>query len=107
MTWQGTMIQLANVSYITSTSQALMDFPLWAVGLLILGVVLAKLSGLIALLLIAAGVVWIYYWYQENEKRKKSIILTIIMNSGNKLQFLFNDKVFLNKVMDVLKKNHH
>lgn len=104
MTWQGTMIQLANVSYITSTALALMDFPWAAVGLIVFGLAVWKLSGLITLLLVAAGCVWIYYWYQENEKRKKSIILTIVMNSGSKLQFLFNDKAFLGKVMDVLEK---
>lgn len=104
MTWKGTMIQLANISYITSTAVGLMDFPFLSVGMLLLGVLLGKRNGGIALLLILAGIGWIYYWYQENEKRKKLIVLTVIMNSGNKLQFLFNDKNFLNKVMDVLQK---
>lgn len=104
MTWKGTMIQLANVSYITSTSLALLPFPWIAAGIVLLGLAAITFSWIAALVLVIAGGAWFWYWYAENDDRKSQIILTIAMNSGNKLQLLFYDKKFLNKVMGVLEK---
>ena len=48
-----------------------------------------------------AGIV---LWYKEYDERNKSIALVLAMNSGDKLVLIFNDRSFLAKVMDVLKK---
>lgn len=104
MTWKGTMIQLANVSYITSTALALLPFPWLAAGIVLLGLAAIAYNLIVSLALLIAGGVWFWYWYAENNDRESQIILTIGMNSGNKFQLLFYDKKFLNRVMSVLEK---
>lgn len=105
MTWDNTIIQLSNVSYISAANIATNSFPLLAALVILVGLVL--LQGEIAfvgLLLIAAGAVWIYHWYSENEKCKQGAILTIRMNSGHNLYFTFESKKFLLQVLDILER---
>lgn len=104
MTWDGTMIQLSNVSYITTKKLQPAKFPwfvlvCWLVGLALLGTY--PMLGIIAIIL--GGVIF-YLWIKENQNRGQSTILTIRTNSGDDLLFLFSDKFFLNKVLTVLEK---
>lgn len=102
MAWDDTMIQLSNISYVSSSDVAKLGFPIWAAILILAGLFLMGKSTFLAIVLVLIGALWIYYWYQENEKRKKCAVLTIRMNSGNNLYFAFSDKTFLTKVMNVL-----
>lgn len=105
MTWQGTMIQLSNVSYITTKRVNVTPFP-WG-GLVLIGVGACAwifTKSWLALLIILLGGVIIGEWYIENKKRAQLKILTICMNSGKNLQFLFTDWMFLNRVLSVLEK---
>jgi len=102
MAWDNTMIQLSNISYVSSYDVAKLSFPIWAAVLILAGLFLMGKSTFLAVVLVVVGGLWIYYWYQENEKRKKCAVLTIRMNSGSNLYFAFSDKAFLTKVMNVL-----
>lgn len=102
MTWDNTIIQLSNISYISASNLETITFPFWSALLILGGFLIFGEMALLALALIAVGAVWIYSWYTENEKRKKGAILTIRMNSGHNLYFTFENKDFLLKVLDVL-----
>lgn len=104
MCWDGTMIQLSNVSCISTTALEQTEFPKLSLLLILAGCLFLKSSVLLALLLVAAGGAWIYYWYYINEKRKSNTILNIIMNSGNNLCFVISEKSFLNQILRVLEQ---
>ena len=82
ISWEGTMIQLSNVSCISTSPLELMEFPKLAL--------LFLLGGLMS--------------FRINEKRKSDTILNILMNSGNSLCFLVNNKKFLNEILEILKQ---
>lgn len=102
MTWDNTMIQLSNISYISAADIALIRFPGWLVAAFFAGLFLLGKQVLLATLLITAGAVGLYFWYKENEKRRQGAILTIRMNSGHNLYFTFKEKEFLMRVIRVL-----
>ena len=102
MTWDNTVIQLSNISYISAADIGLAKFPGWAALVILGGLLLLGETALLAILLVAAGAVGVYFWYKENEKRRQGAILTIRMNSGHNLYFTFEEKAFLLKVLNVL-----
>lgn len=104
MSWEGMMIQLSNVSCISTAPLEQLAFPVLSILLVLLGTLGLKENPAIGILLLAAGGIWVYAWYYFNEKRKMSTILSIAMNSGNSLQFLINNKIFLEKVLQVLEQ---
>lgn len=104
MCWDGMMIQLSNVSCISTMSLVRSPFPLYSIALLLIGLFAFKINIFFAILLLAAGAFWIYIWYQTNEERKRNTILNIVLNSGNQLQFTINNKEFLNNVLKVLEQ---
>ena len=99
------MIQLSNISLLTAADIDLLPFPILAVLLILGDFALFKSSVALAILLLILSGIWFYFWYIENEMRKEGAILTIRMNSGQNLHFSFEDKVFLLKVVEVLKKS--
>lgn len=106
MSWYETMIQLSNVSCISARPLSGTAFPLFSLLFLGIGIIslLLRYNLVISLIFLGIGVIWIYVWYLVNESRKTNTILNIVMNSGNSLQILFNDKVFLGKVLTVLEQ---
>lgn len=105
MSWEGMMIQLSNVSCISTSNISLLPFPTLSLVILLGGLFL--LFGkvfLIALLCFTIGICWIYAWFQENEKRKSRTNLNIVMNSGNYLSFIIGNKKFLERMLYVLKQ---
>ena len=64
-----------------------------------------KNKSIIGVIFLAVGLAWIYYgWYRINEKRKLETILSVSMNSGMNLRFLFSNGVFLDDVLQVLEE---
>jgi len=104
MCWEGTMVQLSNISCISTMPLEQLEFPKFALLLLLGGLMVLKGSAIFGILLMAAGGAWIYYWFMTNEKRKSDTILNVIMNSGNNLRFLVKDKKFLGKILRVLEQ---
>lgn len=102
--WENTMIQLGNVSYITTGKLSPKPFPWLAVGIMLVSLALFGVNALVGFALLVVGAAWLYLWNWENDNRKKHIILSIVMNSGNILQILFSDREFLNNVKKVLEK---
>lgn len=104
MSWDGMMIQLSNVSCISTAAIELMAFPIWSVAIVLGGLLLLTEYLLGGLIVLAVGIAWIYSWYYINQKRKANTILNIVMNSGNNLQFIVGNKNFLNKILQVLEQ---
>ena len=102
MTWDNTVIQLSNISYISASDIPLAKFPVWAALAILIGFWLLGKSTFLALLLIAVSAAGLYFWYKANEKRRQGAILTIRMNSGHNLYFTFEEKKFLLRVVHVL-----
>lgn len=102
MIWDNNMIQLSNISCISASGVNDLPFPVWAAIVMLVGLVMFAMSPFVAIVLIAVGGFFAFQWYSKNEKRKEEAILTIRMNSGSNFFFLFNDKNFLHKVLNVL-----
>ena len=104
MSWDGMMIQLSNISCVSTAPLEQMAFPILSILLIFAGLVGLKVNVLGGILFLAIGSGWIYAWYYVNEKRKSDTILSIAMNSGNNLQFIIKNKEFLQKVLHVLEE---
>lgn len=102
MAWKDSVLQLSNVSSVSTVPLEPIPFPSWALLALLVGLIIFKASWLAAVAFIAVAVVGILYWYQKNENLKMQKNLIILMNSGMTFSFLFNDQKFLNKVFGVL-----
>lgn len=102
--WNGSVIKIGNISYITNDKFELPDFPKMAVGLILLGMVLGYFNKAACLCSVAIGILWILLWVQERKNLKDKTILTLAMNAGTKIPILFHDKNFLNKVLNVLEE---
>lgn len=104
MTWDNTMIQLSNVSCLSTAILEDMPFPKYALLLILAGIVMFKFSLWVSLLALALGAGWVYNWYNTNRKRSLQTLLSINLNSGLTLKLLFGDKAFLEDVLRVLEK---
>lgn len=102
MSWDGMMIQLSNVSSVSTAPLDQLAFPVLSVLLIFAGIVWLKQELFLGVLLLMFGGAWIYGWYYINNKRKLNTILSIVMNSGSNLQFVISNKSFLDKVLQVL-----
>lgn len=102
MSWDGMMIQLSNVSSVSTAPLDQLAFPMLSVLLIFVGIVGLKQELFFGVLLLVLGGAWIYGWYYINNKRKLNTILSIVMNSGSNLQFVISNKSFLDKVLQVL-----
>lgn len=108
MMWDETMIQLSNVSAITTRPLNPIYVPWYpaAAVLLLLG-----LSGIqsysdktMGFLMIIAGAVMAFWCFNMNSERKEQTILTVQMNSGVSYFFMVKEKKILNKLLAVLAK---
>lgn len=104
MCWDETMIQLSNVSCISTRSLSPIAFPVLSIALLIIGFLLFKYNWMLSIVLLVTVIVWICCWFTKNEERKNNTILNIVLNSGNILQIIINDKFFVTKVLHVLEQ---
>lgn len=108
MEFKNTIIQLSNVSLISSENLSLALFPIWAVVLIVLGLstLFTRISGLIlfGIILIVCGGAAIYSWYKQNERTKQLERLLITTNSGHTFTITFNDRPFLSRVVETLRE---
>lgn len=104
MSWDNTMIQLSNVSCISTTLLEQVPFPKYALLLILAGIVMLKVNILVGLVALALAGGWIYIWYDTNTKRSLQTVLSINMNSGMNFNLLFGNKAFLRDVLTVLEK---
>lgn len=104
MSWPGAMIQISNISCISTSDLSLEPFPKWALVIIILGMFGWSFSWLLSLILVVIGGGWIIIWQENNEEKKKIKNLTIMMNSGLCLRFSITDKAFLDEIIRLLKE---
>ena len=104
MTWSDMMIQLSNVSCISTHPLAAIPFPVLSILALVAGVILLSTSAFAGIILIVLGVCWIYLWVDKNKTQKDSKNLNILMNSGNNFSFIVHDPEFLNEIVMVLEQ---
>lgn len=102
MSWHNTIIQLSNISSLSTVSLELKKFPFWTIVALLIGLIFLKYQMLIAIIAFGLAGVVIYLWYRENERLKSQKNLIIMMNSGKTFIICFEDKQFLKKVYAVL-----
>lgn len=60
---QNTTIQLSNISLLSTADVTPAKFPVWSVALILIGIVLLEYFPAPAVLVMAAGGIWIYVWY--------------------------------------------
>ena len=104
MSWDNTMIQLSNVSCLSTAILDEMPFPKYAILLVLAGIVLLKFNVVVGLLALAVAGGWIYTWYNTNKKRSLQTVLSINLNSGLNFNLLFGNRAFLEDVLKVLEK---
>lgn len=107
MEFKDTIIQLSNVSLISSEKLSLTSFPIWAAVLIALGVSALLTRGGLAkfgIILIICGGFGVYYWYRQNERAQQLERLLITTNSGHTFAIIFNNRPFLSKVVETLKE---
>ena len=102
MIWNRTMIQLSNISSVSTEDVPLDECPILALSIILVGIFFGVISVMVTIICLAVGALCIYYWAQSNKKRKESAILTIRMNSGQTFSFTFDDRDFLGYVSGVI-----
>ncbi len=104
MCWEGTMIQLSNISCVSTAPLDELEFPKLSILVILAGFGVINPMPPMGLLLMLAGGVWIYTWNYFNNLRKLDTVLSISMNSGNNLRFIISSKDFLKKILQVLEQ---
>lgn len=104
MTWDYTVVQLSNVSYISTSQIEPVKFPTWTLVGLIMGMATFSINFILSICILAISGIFIYKWYMNNEERKKEKCLNIGMNSGKTFYILFKEEEFLRKVVAVLQE---
>lgn len=101
--WDGVLIQISNISLITTSDMNSPVYPLWAAIVGILGLVLVFNSDtwFLGLLLILVAGAASYLWYTKLKVAQQSKYLNIQLNSGRMYSILFRDEAFLKKVFHV------
>lgn len=99
--WEGVIIQISNISLITSTNLNPPVFPIWAAIAVLAGISLLDPIWYVGLIAMAVGVYSIYSWYSEYEEVKSHKYLNILLNSGFTYSILFSNEAFLDEVMHV------
>ena len=99
--WEDVVIQISNISLISTSNFKQTALPVWAIVMRVIGVILLPFIWWAGLLCLALGIFVIWAWYTENQKTKKYKYLNIQLNSGRMFSLLFENKEFLNQVLDV------
>ncbi len=98
MKWSDTIIQISNISLVSTANISSRPFPILSILLLLIGVGVMKLAILAGIVILSAGIVWIVIWNQQVEKEKEMQLLRISLNSGITYTIVFNSKKFLSEV---------
>ncbi|MDO4168375.1 MAG: hypothetical protein Q4D45_00630 [Lachnospiraceae bacterium] len=102
--WEDSIIQLSNVSQVSTKPMELQDFPKWTIIVCIVGLCVCEMNPAISIIAWFIAGIGIWLWYSENERLKTRTILTLKLNAGNNVLFVFNNKEFLKRVWEVLKQ---
>lgn len=103
MSWENTMIQLSNVSSISTLPLEPLEFSKAILFIFIAGLIMMKFNAGIGVLMLLVSAGWLYSWYTDNQQRNSKKALKIVMNSGYSFGIIFNDQTFLQTVLKLLK----
>lgn len=101
-----TIIQMSNISMLTTTDFAKVPFPIWSIFIGLLGL-FCMIQGeevsafLLGILLVAVPVLAIWFWKEKMNRVEQTKKLNFVLNCGTTYTIIFNDLVFLNKVVSV------
>lgn len=108
MEFKNTVIQLNNISLLSTEEVSLPAFPTAALVAALAGIVLMilEISALfwVGFACLASAGILTYLWVKENQRLASMKKLLIITNSGNHFNIVFQDKPFLDRVVQVLKE---
>ena len=99
--WEDVVIQISNISLITSSDVITAQFPTWAGIMAVVGLALLGLVWYLGLILIAIAGFAIFSWYSSVQEAKNRKYLNILLNSGQTYSIMFQSKHFLNDVLQV------
>ena len=99
--WEDTIIQIDNISLISTADFQQTSFPLWSLVLILIGLLLIRYSVFVGLICLTGGGLAIWFWNAEVQKTQSYKYLNIQLNSGRVFSLLFENDVFLKQVLDV------
>ena len=101
LSWKGSVIQISNISLITTSDVRTAPFPLWAGVIILVGIALLREVWYVGLILFAISGTAIYFWYSSVQEAKTHKYLNILLNSGQTYSIMFQDEKFLKEVLRV------
>ncbi|HRX58756.1 MAG TPA: hypothetical protein P5075_08290 [Eubacteriales bacterium] len=112
MKWSDTIIQISNISIISTVHVAAKRFPFLSFVFILIGAIILKLgvtdivsvefygvSLLGGIALIVAALAWMLLWVDRKQRADEMQQLSILMNSGTVYSIVFQNKKFLAEVM--------
>ena len=99
--WEDTIIQIDNISLISTADFQQTSFPLWSLVLILIGLLLIRYSVFVGLICLTGGGLAIWFWNAEVQKTQSYKYLNIQLNSGRVFSLLFESDVFLKQVLVV------
>ncbi len=105
--WAGTIIQLSNVSLVSTANVAEKPFPIISVliGLVAIGLIwIGKFAIVFGIVTTISAAYWIYSWREDNHELRQMQKLNILLNSGLTYTIVFYDRKFLAEVMRCFEK---
>ena len=102
MAWQDNMIQLSNISFVSASEVSAMPFPMYSWIVFLSGIILLYFTLSLGILVLALFAASIACWYMLNEEYRKGLILTILLDSGNSFQLVFQNREFVQEVLKLL-----
>ena len=102
MRWTNTIIQISNISLISTAKIRPLPFPFLSILPLGVGIYFISDYQMFGWWFVVGAVLWIIYWLGKSESEKEKAILSISLNSGVTYNILFNDKKFLREVLKQL-----
>ena len=107
--WSDTIIQISNISILSTSNVAKIPFPMINILFIVVGVAaiiigeigIGEIGVAVGIALLVIALIWILSWYDKKTTIAEMQILSISMNSGINYMIVFNNKAFLKKVMNL------
>ena len=102
ISWENTIIQISNIAMISTTDLNKAPFPIWVLAIILVGVICSESIIAFSVILWLIAGIWLFLWYNTRKKQESLKKLNFVLNSGMTFTLIFNDKLFLSHVVDIL-----
>lgn len=102
MAWKDMVIQLSNISTVSTVPLDKLPFPTWTLVVFAISSFAFTVNALFGILGFGFAACYLLYWYSKNENLESQRNLVIQMNSGISLIVHIENRKFLNEVFEVL-----